>query len=183
MDALVRVTWKKYIKLQELRRGRGESHDLLDDNTLIFWCLCLLCILARPHELSFDLQPIHCDRWLQVSCRASYSSLQRFRLSTVARTLVQRIIDKNRLYCIRNMSSISSPPESLLKPINVPQKTLLGPGPSSAPPRVLAAGSLPLLGHLHSEFVQVNNSNVFPIPMHVKFDFYRPYSRMSYANI
>ncbi|KAF6029416.1 AGXT [Bugula neritina] len=53
------------------------------------------------------------------------------------------------------MSSTISPPQSLLKPINVPSKTLMGPGPSSGAPRVLAAGALPLLGHLHSEFTQI----------------------------
>ena len=50
---------------------------------------------------------------------------------------------------------VSAPPDVLLRPIKVPSKVLMGPGPSTASPRVLAAGSLPLLGHLHSEFVQV----------------------------
>ena len=35
----------------------------------------------------------------------------------------------------------------------------MGPGPSNAPPRILAANALPLLGHLHPEFVQVRKSN------------------------
>ncbi|XP_067946216.1 alanine--glyoxylate aminotransferase-like [Watersipora subatra] len=51
--------------------------------------------------------------------------------------------------------SVSAAPEVLLRPITVPHKVLMGPGPSSSSPRVLAAGSLPLLGHLHSEFVQI----------------------------
>lgn len=48
-----------------------------------------------------------------------------------------------------------SPPECLFHPLDFPMKTLMGPGPSNAPPRVLAAGALPLLGHLHPEFTQI----------------------------
>ncbi|ELU05539.1 hypothetical protein CAPTEDRAFT_164164 [Capitella teleta] len=46
-------------------------------------------------------------------------------------------------------------PERLLHPMEFPRKLLMGPGPANAPPRVLAAGALPLLGHLHPEFVQI----------------------------
>ncbi|PNF33614.1 Serine--pyruvate aminotransferase, mitochondrial [Cryptotermes secundus] len=42
-------------------------------------------------------------------------------------------------------------PATLLKPLFVPQKLLMGPGPSNCPPRVLHAMSLPVLGHLHPE--------------------------------
>lgn len=56
----------------------------------------------------------------------------------------------------RNMSaSAFAPPECLFHPLDFPHKTLMGPGPSNAPPRVLAAGALPLLGHLHPEFCQI----------------------------
>jgi len=47
------------------------------------------------------------------------------------------------------------PPPSLAKPINVPQKTLMGPGPSNVSDRVLQAQALPTLGHLHPEFCQI----------------------------
>lgn len=47
------------------------------------------------------------------------------------------------------------PPQSLSKPIEVPSKLLMGAGPSNAAESVLRAGSLPLLGHLHTEFVEV----------------------------
>ena len=53
------------------------------------------------------------------------------------------------------MSVQIDPPESLLKPMNFPMKVLMGPGPSNCSPRVLAAGALPLLGHLHPEFIEV----------------------------
>jgi len=48
-------------------------------------------------------------------------------------------------------------PECLFQPLNFPMKTLLGPGPSNCPPRVLAASALPMLGHLHPEFTQVSH--------------------------
>lgn len=53
------------------------------------------------------------------------------------------------------MPSLSPPPQSLMKPMDFPQKLLMGPGPSNCPPRVLNASALPLLGHLHPEFTQI----------------------------
>ncbi|XP_013395699.1 serine--pyruvate aminotransferase isoform X3 [Lingula anatina] len=58
-------------------------------------------------------------------------------------------------YRLCKMSSIMPPPQSLLKPMNFPRKSLYGPGPSNCPPRVLAACALPLLGHCHPEFFQI----------------------------
>lgn len=55
----------------------------------------------------------------------------------------------------RYSSSLSAPPACLLRPMEFPTKTLMGPGPSNCPERVLKAQSLPLLGHLHPEFTQV----------------------------
>ena len=48
-----------------------------------------------------------------------------------------------------------SPPETLKNPIHVPQKLLMGPGPSNVSQRVLNAQALPTLGHLHTEFCKV----------------------------
>ncbi|KAK9796979.1 hypothetical protein WJX73_006302 [Symbiochloris irregularis] len=39
--------------------------------------------------------------------------------------------------------------------IKVPQRLLMGPGPANAYPRVLAAQSLPLLGHMHPPFFAI----------------------------
>ncbi|KAH3827042.1 hypothetical protein DPMN_128970 [Dreissena polymorpha] len=50
---------------------------------------------------------------------------------------------------------VTAPPDSLTKPMNFPLKTLMGPGPSNCPPRVLNASALPMLGHLHPEFTQI----------------------------
>lgn len=56
---------------------------------------------------------------------------------------------------INHGSYVSMPPERLLKPMNFPRKLLMGPGPINCSPRILAAGALPLLGHLHPEFTEV----------------------------
>lgn len=60
-----------------------------------------------------------------------------------------------RPHSIKMSDLAVSPPSNLKKPINVPQKTLMGPGPSNVPDRVLQAQALPVLGHLHPEFCQV----------------------------
>ncbi|GBF94809.1 hypothetical protein Rsub_07981 [Raphidocelis subcapitata] len=39
--------------------------------------------------------------------------------------------------------------------IEVPQRLLMGPGPANAHPRILAAQSLPLLGHMHPPFLKI----------------------------
>ena len=55
----------------------------------------------------------------------------------------------------RNMSLIVSPPETLKGALTIPEKTLLGPGPSNVPERILKAMALPTIGHLHPEFCKV----------------------------
>ena len=52
-----------------------------------------------------------------------------------------------------------APPPSLSEPLNVPQKTMTGPGPSNVSERVLQAQALPTLGHLHPEFTKVKQRN------------------------
>ena len=47
------------------------------------------------------------------------------------------------------------PPKCLATPLTVPTKLLMGAGPSNAAESVLRAGALPLLGHLHTEFIKV----------------------------
>ena len=47
---------------------------------------------------------------------------------------------------------------SLKSPIVVPEKLLMGPGPSNVSKRVLEAQALPTLGHLHGEFTKVSQS-------------------------
>ncbi|NXP40194.1 SPYA protein, partial [Leiothrix lutea] len=47
------------------------------------------------------------------------------------------------------------PPEELLRPLAVPERLLLGPGPSNVPRRIQAAGGRQILGHMHAEMLQV----------------------------
>ncbi|XP_008052438.1 serine--pyruvate aminotransferase [Carlito syrichta] len=59
---------------------------------------------------------------------------------------------------VRNMASHQlqvAPPEGLLKPLSVPNRLLLGPGPSNLAPRVLEAGGLQMIGHMHKEMYQI----------------------------
>jgi len=56
---------------------------------------------------------------------------------------------------IHGEMALQAPPKELMSPMNIPQKLLMGPGPSNASPRVLAASALPLLGHLHPEFTKI----------------------------
>jgi len=53
------------------------------------------------------------------------------------------------------MSLAVAAPEALKSPLAIPEKTLLGPGPSNTPERVLKAMALPTIGHLHPEFCKV----------------------------
>ncbi|XP_006875265.1 PREDICTED: serine--pyruvate aminotransferase, mitochondrial-like [Chrysochloris asiatica] len=59
---------------------------------------------------------------------------------------------------VRTMASyqlLVPPPEVLRKPLSVPKRLLLGPGPSNLAPRVVAAGSLQMIGHMHKEMFQI----------------------------
>ena len=53
------------------------------------------------------------------------------------------------------MSSARFLPSKKIGPFHPPQRTLMGPGPSDVPPRVLAAMSLPTIGHLDPAFVDL----------------------------
>uniref|UniRef100_A0A669BKL3 Alanine--glyoxylate aminotransferase n=1 Tax=Oreochromis niloticus TaxID=8128 RepID=A0A669BKL3_ORENI len=56
------------------------------------------------------------------------------------------------------MSSVTIPPPAcMLRPLEVPLRYLFGPGPSNVPPRILAAGSRPIIGHLHPEMYEIMN--------------------------
>lgn len=60
-------------------------------------------------------------------------------------------------------SSDSEKPKPLrpsLPSLNLPERTLLGPGPSDVHPRVLGALSLPCIGHLDPAFLEVMNATI-----------------------
>lgn len=46
-------------------------------------------------------------------------------------------------------------PQSLSSPLSVPNKIMMGPGPSNASERVLRAMALPILGHMHPETFRI----------------------------
>ncbi|XP_045150467.1 serine--pyruvate aminotransferase [Echinops telfairi] len=59
---------------------------------------------------------------------------------------------------VRTMAShqlLVPPPEALRKPLSVPRRLLLGPGPSNLTPRVVAAGGQQMIGHMHREMYQI----------------------------
>lgn len=59
-----------------------------------------------------------------------------------------------------SMSSLSvPPPQCLLQPFTVPHRYLFGPGPSNVPQRISTAGAQPMLGHLHTETIEVKYHN------------------------
>lgn len=69
-------------------------------------------------------------------------------LTARSATLVQRLD--------RSMSSVTIPPPAcMLRPLEAPLRYLFGPGPSNVPPRILAAGAKPIIGHLHPEMYEV----------------------------
>jgi hypothetical protein len=47
------------------------------------------------------------------------------------------------------------PPHQFLTKMNIPEKILMGPGPSNLPKRVRQAMSNPVLGHMHLETFQI----------------------------
>ncbi|KAL7638640.1 UNVERIFIED_CONTAM: hypothetical protein RMT77_011212 [Armadillidium vulgare] len=55
---------------------------------------------------------------------------------------------------MENQLQISGP-TCLLRPVRVPSKLLLGPGPSNVSERVLRSMTSPMLGHLHPEFLKI----------------------------
>eukprot|EP00891_Asterochloris_glomerata_P005967 jgi/Astpho2/5967/fgenesh1_pg.00080_%23_150_t len=54
-----------------------------------------------------------------------------------------------------NSTEISEAHRNVLGALQVPSRTLMGPGPSNAHPRVLTAQALPLLGHMHPPFLKI----------------------------
>uniref|UniRef100_A0A8C7IEB4 Alanine--glyoxylate aminotransferase n=1 Tax=Oncorhynchus kisutch TaxID=8019 RepID=A0A8C7IEB4_ONCKI len=56
----------------------------------------------------------------------------------------------------RAMSSITvQPPKCLQKTFVAPRRHMFGPGPSNVPPRILAAGAEPIIGHMHPEMLEI----------------------------
>ncbi|XP_003798296.1 serine--pyruvate aminotransferase [Otolemur garnettii] len=74
-------------------------------------------------------------------------------LATNSVALVPRVAAWVRTMATHQL--LVEPPQALLKPLCVPSRLLLGPGPSNLSPRVLAAGGLQMIGHMHKEMFQI----------------------------
>lgn len=107
--------------------------------------------------MSFTLRRTFSDLYNQRSIKRGWSSL------CILKQLHSRAAATATFFTSARMESPAmsvSPPKCLMKPMDVPSKLLMGPGPSNCPPRVLAAGSLPMLGHLHPEFTKVTRHHM-----------------------
>ena len=87
-----------------------------------------------------------------LNCELSVGVLTHMAVTMFSKTL---IFKPQLLFQISKMSLSVSAPEILKTPMSIPEKTLLGPGPSNVPDRVLKAMALPTIGHLHPEFTKV----------------------------
>merc|ERR1712002_741358 len=79
----------------------------------------------------------------------------KWQILTLYYTRFKILVGSVQTSLIRTMTLDVPPPPSLAQPINVPLKTLTGPGPSNVSDRVLQAQALPTLGHLHPEFTKI----------------------------
>lgn len=90
--------------------------------------------------------------WHRMSCAAVLGAAQ---AASTAPLLWARLLGMARRTMATSPLCVP-PPQGLLRPLAVPKRLLLGPGPSNVPPRILAAGSQQLLGHMHPEVLQVS---------------------------
>ncbi|MBN3289491.1 SPYA protein, partial [Polypterus senegalus] len=85
-------------------------------------------------------------------CRAALVAQQVYAESSVPVQTLAAFRQKGN----RTMSSLSVPaPSCLLQPLKVPDRLLLGPGPSNVPPRILSAGGRAIIGHMHKEMFEI----------------------------
>ncbi|XP_045337935.1 serine--pyruvate aminotransferase [Leopardus geoffroyi] len=74
-------------------------------------------------------------------------------LARASATLGPQVAGRARTMATRQL--LVAPPEALLRPLSIPNRLLLGPGPSNLPPRVLVAGGKQMIGHMHKEMFQI----------------------------
>ncbi|XP_021142053.1 alanine--glyoxylate aminotransferase isoform X2 [Columba livia] len=91
----------------------------------------------------------HC--WHGMHCAAVLGAAQ---ATSTAPLLRAQLLGAARHTMATNLLHVPKP-QGLLRPLVVPERLLLGPGPSNVPPRILAAGGRQLLGHMHPEVLQV----------------------------
>lgn len=76
-------------------------------------------------------------------------------LARASATLGPQVAGWARTMATRQL--LVAPPEALLRPLFIPNRLLLGPGPSNLAPRVLVAGGQQMIGHMHKEMFQVGH--------------------------
>ncbi|XP_046938520.1 alanine--glyoxylate aminotransferase [Lynx rufus] len=74
-------------------------------------------------------------------------------LARASATLGPQVAGWARTMATRQL--LVAPPEALLRPLSIPNRLLLGPGPSNLAPRVLVAGGKQMIGHMHKEMFQI----------------------------
>ena len=69
----------------------------------------------------------------------------------------RNIITNKRNFRTTTMSKLTvEAPKILSSHLSIPEKTMMGPGPTNVPERIRKAMALPTIGHLHPEFCKVS---------------------------
>ncbi|KAM9127633.1 alanine--glyoxylate aminotransferase [Pangshura tecta] len=87
--------------------------------------------------------------------RAVMGSASRVLQATARASLRLPVLPAPRYRAMSSQQLLVPPPAVLQQPLAVPDRLLLGPGPSNVPPRILTAGGRQLIGHLHKEMFQI----------------------------
>ncbi|XP_065267238.1 alanine--glyoxylate aminotransferase [Emys orbicularis] len=87
--------------------------------------------------------------------RAAMGSASRVLQATARASLCLPVLPAPRYRAMSSQQLLVPPPAVLRQPLAIPDRLLLGPGPSNVPPRILTAGGRQLIGHLHKEMFQI----------------------------
>uniref|UniRef100_A0A674J1E2 Alanine--glyoxylate aminotransferase n=1 Tax=Terrapene triunguis TaxID=2587831 RepID=A0A674J1E2_9SAUR len=87
--------------------------------------------------------------------RAVMGSASRVLQATARASLCLPVLPAPGYRAMSSQQLLVPPPAVLRQPLAIPDRLLLGPGPSNVPPRILTAGGRQLIGHLHKEMFQI----------------------------
>ncbi|XP_053896316.1 alanine--glyoxylate aminotransferase [Malaclemys terrapin pileata] len=87
--------------------------------------------------------------------RAVMGSASRVLQAMARASLCLPVLPAPRYRAMSSKQLLVPPPAVLRQPLAIPDRLLLGPGPSNVPPRILTAGGRQLIGHLHKEMFQI----------------------------
>ena len=80
----------------------------------------------------------------------------------------RNIITNKRNFRTTTMSKLTvEAPKILSSHLSIPEKTMMGPGPTNVPLRIRNAMSQPTIGHLHPEFCKVNKQLEKVVNVHI----------------